>query len=159
MKFSAEVKDLTEFNVLAVRHTGPYNQIGNAIEKLFSLAGPTGLVNFPQTQLLGVFYDDPDEVETENLRSDACITVDAGIQPPEGTHMFKIPGGKFAVAHVEIDLSQYRDAWMELQGEWIPANGHTKDMDPERICYELYLNDPEEHPQKKHIVDICVPVQ
>ncbi|MFA5384645.1 MAG: GyrI-like domain-containing protein [Eubacteriales bacterium] len=27
------------------------------------------------------------------------------------------------------------------------------------ISYELYLNNPEEHPEKKHLVDIYIPVK
>jgi len=27
------------------------------------------------------------------------------------------------------------------------------------MCYELYLNDPKQHPEKKHIVDICEPIK
>jgi hypothetical protein len=27
------------------------------------------------------------------------------------------------------------------------------------MCYEVYLNDPDAHPEKKWIVDICEPVR
>jgi len=143
--------------VLAVRHVGPYPEIPKAIEKLFSIAGPAGLVNFPETQLLGVFHDDPNAVEASKLRSDACITVPAGTEPLEGTHVFSIPGGKFAVARAELDQSQYGDVWHKLVGEWIPSQELTPDEG--RICYEVYMNDPQEHPEGKHIVDVCEPVK
>jgi len=67
-----------------------------------------------------------------------------------------IPGGRFAVAHVEIDASEYGAAWDRLCGKWMPAQRHAPD--PSRLCYELYLNDPKSHPQKKHIVEICEPI-
>ncbi|MFC2095843.1 GyrI-like domain-containing protein [Candidatus Bipolaricaulota bacterium] len=41
-------------------------------------------------------------------------------------------------------------------GEWMPENGCVPDET--RLCFELYLNDPNQHPEKKHIVDICEPV-
>ncbi|MFC2100121.1 GyrI-like domain-containing protein [Candidatus Bipolaricaulota bacterium] len=48
-------------------------------------------------------------------------------------------------------------AWDRLVGEWMPESGVESDI--ERMCYELYLNDPEQHPEKRHIVDICEPVK
>ncbi len=157
MKFSAEVKQLPERNVACIRHVGLYSEIGQAIEKIFSWAGPKGLIRFPKTEMLAVYYDDPKSVAQADLRSDACITVPEGTQPDGEVRTMKIPGGLFAVAHVEIDVSEYGEAWDRLFGEWIPANGYVPDEN--RLCYELYLNDPAEHPDKKHIVDICEPVR
>jgi len=57
---------------------------------------------------------------------------------------------------VEIDVSEYGDAWEKLVSEWMPAKGLNSDTD--RMCYELYLNDPDKHPEKKHVVDICEPI-
>ncbi len=157
MKFSAEVKELPERNVACIRHVGPYPKIGETIEKIFAWAGPKGLIQFPKTELLAVYYDNPETVAQADLRSDACITVPEGTQPDGEACAMKIPGGVFAVAHVEIDVSEYGEAWDRLVGEWIPENGYVPD--DSRLCYELYLNDPDEHPEKKHIVDICEPVR
>ena len=41
-------------------------------------------------------------------------------------------------------------------GGWMPESGYQPD---DRLCYELNHNDPKEHPDHKHIVDICVPVK
>ena len=29
----------------------------------------------------------------------------------------------------------------------------------DRLCYEINHNDPKQHPEGKHVVDICVPVR
>jgi AraC family transcriptional regulator len=156
MKFEAQIKELPERFVASVRHIGSYSDIGKAIEKVFAWAGPKGLIRFPQTQCLAVYHDSPEMVDVNELRSDACITVPDGTQPDGDVQTMKIPGGTFAVAHVEIDVAEYGAAWDELIGEWMPKNGCVPDCT--RLCYELYLNDPDQHPQKKHIVDICEPV-
>jgi AraC family transcriptional regulator len=157
MKFEAEVKKLPERNVACVRHIGRYPEIGEAIRQIFQWAGPKGLIRFPKTQLLAVYHDDPMTVAAGELRSDACITVPEGTTVDGDVNAMKIPGGLFAVAHVEIDVSEYGDAWDRLVGEWMPENGYASD--PDRMCYELYLNDPEQHPEKKHVVDVCEPVR
>ena len=157
MKFEAEVKELPERFVACIRHVGPYPEIGKAIEKIFAWAGPKGLIQFPKTDVLAVYHDNPEETAEAELRSDACITVPEGTAAEGEVTTMKIPGGKFAVAHVEIDSSEFGAAWDKLIGEWMPESGCTPDI--ERLCYELYLNDPEQHPEKKHIVDICEPVK
>jgi len=157
MKFEATVKQLPERFVACVRHVGPYPKIGEAIHKVFSWAGPKGLAQSPTTECLAVYHDDPEKVDTEKLRSDACLTVPEGTAGDDEVKTMRIPGGLFAVAHVEIDVSEYGDAWDKLVGEWMPENGYT--TDGARMCYELYLNDPAQHPENKHIVDICEPVK
>lgn len=139
------------------RHIGPYAGIPEAIQKILKWSGPRGLLNFPETKLLGVYHDSPEVTEESKLRSSACVTVPEET-PVEGeVGKMTIPGGKFAVAHVEIDPDQYGEAWEKLFSEWFPESGYQPD-DP-RMCYEVYLNDPKEHPEGKHIVDICEPVR
>jgi len=156
MKFSVEVKEMPEMHVAYVRHIGPYNQIGGAFEKLMKWAGPRGLVNFPKTIELTVYHDSPDITEESKLRSDACITVPIGTKVEGEVGTMTVPGGKFAVAHVEIRHDQFGEAWDRLMGEWFPQSGYQPD---DRMCYEICLNNPEQHPERKFIVDICEPVR
>ena len=51
---------------------------------------------------------------------------------------------------------QYEESWKSLYDEWIPESEYQWD---ERPCFEVYLNDPKDHPEGKHIVDIYVPVK
>jgi len=60
------------------------------------------------------------------------------------------------VARFEISADQYGEAWNQLMSEWFPESGYQPD---DRMCYEVYRNDPAEHPQHKHIIDICEPVR
>jgi len=156
IEMNVEVKELPELHVAYIRHIGPYPGIAKAIEKLMKWAGPRGLINFPGTTLLGVYHDNPEVTEESKLRSSACITVPEDT-PVEGeVGKMTIPGGLFAVAHAEINEDQYGEAWDKLMGEWFPESGYQPD---DRMCYEIYLNDPEQHPEGKHIVDICEPVR
>ena len=156
MIYSVEVKEMPEFHVAYIRHVGQFNQIGEAFDRLMRWAGPRGLLQFPEASFLAIYHDGPGVTPVSQLRSDACITVPVGT-PIEGeVGLMTIPGGKFAVAHVEIDPSQYGEAWDRLIGDWLPRSGYQPD---DRLCYELYLNNPEEHPEKKHIVEICEPIR
>jgi len=156
MEFSIEVKIMPEFHVAYIRHVGQYNKIGGAIERLMRWAGPRGLLQSGETSVLAIYYDSPDVTPVSQLRSDACVTVPIGTAVEGEVGLMTIPGGKFAVAHVEIDPSQYGEAWDRLIADWLPRSGYQPD---DRLCYELYLNNPDAHPEKKHIVDICEPIR
>jgi AraC family transcriptional regulator len=156
IEMKVEVKEMPELHVAYIRHIGPYHEISEAFEKLNRWAGPRGLINFPETKVLGVYHDNPDITEESKLRSSACITVPEDTLVEGEVGKMTIPGGLFAVAHVEIDEDQYAEAWDKLMGEWFPESGYQPD---DRMCYELYLNDSKQHPEGKHIVDICEPVR
>ncbi len=156
LAYTVEVKELPELLVAYVRHIGAFPQIGQAFDRLMRWAGPRGLLRFPETKSLAVYHDSPEVTETDKLRSDACITVPEGTQVEGEVGLLRIPGGRFAVGHFEISADQFGKAWDALMGEWFPSSGWQPD---DRMCYELYLNDPEKHPQHKFIVDICEPVK
>jgi AraC family transcriptional regulator len=155
-KLQVEVKELPELRVAYVRHIGPYQGISRAFEKLLGWAGPRRLLRFPETKLLAVYHDNPDITEEAKLRSSVCVTVPEGTPVGGEIGAMTIPGGLFAVAHFEIGQNEFGDAWQALMGEWFPESGYQPD---DRMCYEVYLNDWREHPQKKHIIDICEPVK
>ena len=155
-----EVKDLPERNVAYVRHIGPYAGQAEVFDGLFGRlmqwAGPRGLVGGPNAQIMSVYHDDPEITDEDKLRVDACITVPEGTPVDGEVGQMKVPGGKFAVAHFELNPDQYAEAWTALMGGWMPQSGYQPD---DRVCYEWYRNDPKQHPEGKCVVDICVPVR
>ena len=46
--------------------------------------------------------------------------------------------------------------WIYVFSESLPTSGFTPDDKP---SYELYLNNPEDHPEKKYIVDTYIPMK
>jgi AraC family transcriptional regulator len=156
LSYTVEVKDLPALTVAYVRHVGRFQDISRAFERLMRWAGPRGLAGFPGTKILAVYHDSPDVTQTDKLRSDACITVPEGTRVEGEVGLLTVPGGKFAVAHFEIAPDRFGEAWNALMGEWLPSSGWQPD---DRMCYEVYLNEPSRHPEGKFVVDICEPVR
>lgn len=155
-----EVKDVPEQTVAYVRHIGPYQGDSQLFEALFTKlmtwAAPRGLLRFPETQMMALYHDDPAITADEKLRTDVCVTVPAET-PVEGEiGKMVIPGGQCAVAHFELTDQEYTQAWQLVYGQWLPQSGYQPD---DRPPYEVFHNNPEEHPEHKHIIDICVPVR
>ena len=155
-----EVKEMPEMTVAYIRHIGPYAADEKLFEglftKLWQWAAPRDLLKLPNTKVLAVYHDDPGVTEKSKLRVDVCISVPDDTKVDGEVGKMKIPGGKFAVGHFELTGQDYGKAWDAICGVWLPESGYQFD---DRLSYELYLNDPKEHPEHKCIVDICVPVK
>lgn len=156
MVFRVEVREEPARHVAYIRHIGSYSEIGKAIVRLARWAGPRRLFRDPDTRFLAIYHDSPDVTPMDRLRSDACITVPEGTKVKRDIGLMTLPGGTYAAAYVEIDVSQYGEAWDRLFSDWLPESGYQPD---DRPCYELYLNDPRKHPKNKHILEICEPVR
>jgi effector-binding domain-containing protein len=101
-------------------------------------------------------YDDPDVTENERLRVDVAMTVPKDTQVDGEVGKNAIPAGKYAVGRFELSSQEFEEAWAGVMGGWLPQSGYQCDDGP---CFEIYQNDPKEHPEGKCIVDICVPVK
>lgn len=156
-----EVMEMPAYHVAYVRHIGPYKGDSNLFENLFNRlmrwAGPRNLLRFPETQIMSVYHDDPKITDENKLRTSVCITVPEDTPVEGDIGKMTVPGGKFAAARFELSASgEYQNAWDFVYGTWLPESGFQPD---DRLCYELYRNNPKEHPEGLHIVDICVPVK
>lgn len=160
MDFKVIVKDMEAMNVAYVRHIGSYKAnpalFAGLIKKLFAWAQPRNLINFPDTKLMFVYHDNPDITEESKLRVSACITVPESTEVSGEIGRMAIPAGKYATAHFEINQDEYEKAWNAVFASWLPQSGY---QPADGLCYELSLNDPQTHPEGKHIVDICFPVK
>ena len=157
---TVEVKTFPEMHVAYVRHIGPYAGDSALFQSLFGKlmhwAGPRGLMSNPKTKVLTVYHDDPNVTDEDKLRTSACITVPADMAVDGEIGKMRLNPGDYAVGHFEINEDEYSEAWNHLMGGWLPQSGYQPD---DRTCFEINLNDPDKHPENKHIVDICIPVK
>lgn len=149
-----EIRELPELQIAYVRHTGHFEQLGKAFEKLMSWAVQNGLLNFPQTKMLTVINDDPAITPTEKVRLDVCITVDNKIKAEGEIGKSKLAAGKYAVGHFEISEMEIEKAWNTVS-LWLMERNYSL----WGKCYQIHYNDHRQHPENKCILDICMPVK
>ena len=160
MHSNPEIRDLTQRYVAYVSFTGNY--LGNAevfkelFGKLFGWAGQKQLFR-PETVVLSAYYDDPNITLPEQLKLDVCMTVPDD-EKGEGEIRTKVlPGGKYVIMRAELlGPEEYSTAWEKVV-EWGAEKGLGIDLS--RASYEIYLNNPEEDPEKRHIIEICLAIQ
>lgn len=152
MNTKIEIKDLPETKIIYYRHTGAFDQIGQAFEKVCRWAGPRGLLA-KNPNSVTVYHDDPSVTAIEKVRQSAGIIVEHDIPVDGEIGKMTIPGGKYAVGQFEINVDGFEKAWNSMCN-WLMESGYEPG---ESNPYELYHNDRKSNYQ--FVVDICIPIK
>ena len=149
-----DVVELPARRLAAVRHRGPYVQIGAAFGALGQQAAALGLGRDPDAIQVAVYYDDPESTPAEELQSIAAVSVaeNADIGDLEEA---RLPAGRFLRAEFVGHYAGLSDAWSRLYAEDIPAGGYTLRDD---VCFEVYVSDHDSTPPDELRTDLYVPV-
>lgn len=149
------IRTIRPVRVAAIAHTGDYQEIGHAFERLQAWAGSSGLIG-PGTRFFGVYHDDPETVPKAELRADACVSVPEGTAVPDGVRVLEIAGGRHAVLHHVGPYAELEGAYRHLYRDWLPASGQEP---ADRPCFEEYLNDCRALPPSDWRTDLFLPLQ
>lgn len=155
MNCTFEIKQMPERTIIYCRHQGALDQMQEAFANLMKWALPRGLVLHPDMKLLSVYHDDPRVTPVDKLTADAAMFVEAGIKPEGMIGCYKLTSGLYAVGRFELAMDEFPAAWsamFDLLEENGCKCGHGHH-------YEIYQNNHDEHPEKKFIVDICIPAE
>jgi len=155
-----EIQELSERLVACVSFKGNFmgdpEVFARLFEKLCAWAGPKGLIS-PESVFLSSYEDDPRTTPPEELRLDVCMSIPEGTDVGDEVQEKLLPGGSFAVMHVElVDPKEFETSWIALV-VWAEKSDY--EVDASRPSYEIYRNNPEEHPEKHHILDLCLSVR
>jgi AraC family transcriptional regulator len=151
-----EIRNMPEIRVAAVHHSGPYNQIPTAFERLGAIAGPAGLFARPEAAMIAIYHDDPESTPPDQLRSDAAVVVADGVPLPAGLAEARLPAGRYACTLYVGPYERLGDAWARFLGEWVPASGHR--LAP-GASYERYVNNPANTPKEALKTELCASIE
>lgn len=141
-------------HIAFLRHVGPYIGIGEKFGQLYAWAGPKGLLG-PESEVLGVYYDNPEVTPTEKLRADAAVTVAPGTAPEGDVQIGEIAGGAYAIATHKGSYAGLPECYRWLYGVWLPQSGRVPADAP---CYERYVNNPADTAEEDLLTEIYMPL-
>lgn len=153
--FEVTIEHYDAVRCMSVPHSGPYLQIDAAMTQLFGTLAQAELLG-PDTQMQAVFYDDPDLVAPDDLRSAACAPCADDLDLPEGTQELLRPAGAYAKLEYTGPYADMKDAYRWLYGVWLPSSGYEIS---ERPGFESYLNSPVDTKPEDLRSDIFLPVE
>ena len=150
-----EIRQRPSTQVAFVRHTGPYAAVGAAWQMLCSFAGAQQLLG-PKTRYIGISHDFPNLTASDQLRYDACITLDREVAPAGEVGVKTIPAGRYAVFLHSGPYENFSATYDAIYRDWLPASGEQLRDQP---SFELYLNTPENTPPAGLRTEIWVPLE
>lgn len=149
------VENMPELRVATVPHVGPYPRISEAFAKLGALAGPGGLLAYPEVAMIAIYYDDPESTPVDQLSSDAGLTVAEGTTLPVGLAEKRLPKGRYARTTHLGSYATLADTWARFMGEWLPKSGHRVGQGSP---YEVYRNNPTNAEPQDLRTDLYLPI-
>jgi len=154
--FKIVVKELPATTAYAQAARGPYMQIDRAFEGVIGRLMSAGAMD-SSSRLLGVFHDDPDMIEPEDLTAHACVITSDPVNPNStDDETYAIRGGQYACLHYTGPYSDMKEAYRWFFGVWLPSSGFDADDAP---MLEEYLNSPMDVPASELQTMICLPIK
>jgi AraC family transcriptional regulator len=148
------ITDLPKRTLAYVRNVGPYmgdtELFGRLFNQVNEWAASKGHMT-EKTEAISVYHDDPYTVPMDKQRISVGFTVPEGTEATDNIRIMEIPAGKYVVGSYELLPHEYGDAWMEVYN-FIKTEG----LESTHLNFECYKNDPETHPEGRHVVDICI---
>ncbi len=153
MNSEISVKELDKMNLAYTPIIGVSN-IGLGFQKLIAWAQPKGFMDLPETQMLVIYHNSFKITTPDKIRMSIAIKLKEPINSTGEIMPKIIEKGKCVVGRFELLQSEFEQAWTGLF-IWLNEKGyHTANKDSFTILY----NDYRQHPEKKSIVDLCIPI-
>ena len=155
--FNVTIRDTAPVRLAAFRHQGHYLEIGPVFERLYTWAGPRGLMG-PATRGIGIYYSDTQSAPPAEWQSDACISVGETVTQsaePGAPRIIDLAGGRHAVLRHQGPYAELHKAYTWLFGTWLPQSGEEP---ADRPCFEEYLNNPRDLPPQEWLTEISLPL-
>ena len=148
-----EVKELPEMHLASVLSIGVQN-IDNAYNKLISWGISKNLFPRENVKMISVYHDSFKVTAPNKVRIHACMLLDEPIKTDGEIFPETLPKGRHIVGSYFIGIHEFEKAWQGLF-LWMNENGYQYKR---TFPFEIYHNNFKEHPEKKCIVDFCIPI-
>lgn len=136
----------------SIKCTGEQN-IASAYKKLISWATSTNLMN-ERAKMITIYFDSFKTTPPDLVNMCASMLVDTILNPDDEITPYTIEKGTFIVGHYELKMNELGQAWTSLFS-WMNEHGYKKSKSHP---FEMYHNNPDEHPDKKVVVDLFIPI-
>ncbi len=154
MNAKIEIKELNTLNLAYISQIGAQDLSG-VFNKLLKWARPKGLLEDPNFKMATIYHDSYKITDPSKIRISACVLLNQAIEVNDEIGLTTIKKGKFIVGSFEINVHEFEKSWSGLF-IWMNENGYKKS---EENPFEIYHNNYNEHPDKKCIVDLYIPIK
>jgi AraC family transcriptional regulator len=153
---NAQVIQLDPIPVVMIRHRGSYEGLGPVFEQLWQWVE---MQQVPVQRTIGIYWDNPEFVPEQELRSAACVEVPAGYQVSyrQGLALEpdEIAGGSYATTRFVGPYEELEPVWSNLTNYVERTLGRKISENP---AFEVYVNDASDTPPDQLITELYMPL-
>ena len=153
MHANIEIKEMPKTDLAFITQIG-VTGINNAFNRLIKWARPKGLLDTNDFKLARIYHDSFKITEPDKVRMSIGIILKAPIAVSGEIGLSAIDKGKFIVGHFVIEPKDFEQSWTGLF-IWMNEQGYHK---ADRNPFEILHNNFNDHPEKKCIVDLYIPI-
>lgn len=154
MNAKIEITEMPKMNLAYVTQIG-INGIDNAFQRIVKWATPKELLTKKDTNVCRVFHDSFKVTDADKVRMSIGILTNQNVTVDGEVGLTTIEKGKNIVGHFTIEPKEFEKSWDSLF-IWMNENGYKR---ADRNPFEIYYNNYNEHPEKKCIVDLIIPIE
>lgn len=154
MNAKIEIREMPSKNLAYITQIG-VEGIEDTFMRVVKWAIPKGLLQQPHTHLCRVFHDSFKVTDEDKIRMSIGILTDQEIQVDGEVSLTTLSRSRCIVARFEIEPVDLGESWDSLF-IWMSAHGYKKAAGNP---YEKYHNNYMDHPEKKCVVDLLIPIQ
>lgn len=152
--YNVELRHEAPKRIVGLPHAGPYLEVGRVFEQVSASFTARNL--WPHARgMVGLYYDDPNAVAPEQLRSFGGVVVSEDLPLPDGLQEGHTTECETAILRYTGPYAGLKSAYDYLYGVWLPQSGREAADAP---CYEVYLNSPADTAPEELITEICLPL-
>lgn len=153
---NVQIVNEAPIQIAQIRHSGPYEQLSPKFDELWRWVEAYSV---PVKRCIGIYWDNPEFVPPQQLRSAACAELPFGYAP-EGLAGTKIElgtlaGGEYAVTRFIGPYEQLGPVWSQFTNEIERNMRRTISENP---AFEVYVNDAATTPPQQLITDLYMPL-
>jgi len=146
------LKKTEPMQVAVISHVGPYGEVGRLYEEILKWLKQKGLrIAGPP---FGWFYDNPEEVLVDKLRSEVGFPFKGEAKPEDNIEIKKIPAQEVLSTKHKGPYSEVGSAYATLF-----RYANEKGCIPLGCPMEIYLNDPSKVPEGELLTEIQLPIK
>ena len=116
-----KIEEINEFEVYSLRHLGDYMKCDSSWEKLIYFGVINNILD-DHTRCFGITYDDPDVVDINKLRYDACIEKNKDVVLKNDIKILTMGGGTYAKFLHKGSYKSLAATYISIYGSWIQEN-------------------------------------
>ena len=154
MNAKIEIKELPSIGYAYVTVIGEQG-LDDAFEKMIKWSRKQRLTDHPDFKLLRFFHDSFKVTRPDKVRMSIGAPIDETVSVSGDIGRASTKKGKYMVARFVVVPDDFGPSW-ESAFVWMNEKGYQKAAgDP----FEMLYNNYHDHPEKKCIVDFCIPIQ